>query len=231
MFVSTRKVKAITEKLRPFLLGLPPFPAIWTKSVWSEKPGADRPRRFPTPLIDARYEKVREGGVVMSQAVLVAIGLQLDNHQILAVEMANRESRSSWKDFLIRLAQTRPQRRRVGRRRRSCRPALGHPRGPVRRRFPALLRPLPATPPRSPAAQGRRRLPAGNCSLFYSRSVEDPATTSPPGSPNGARVIRGSSEFRNSRRNATSTGCRRPRRPLRNAGTGTPQRGDRGRRT
>jgi putative transposase len=47
---------------------------------------------------------VREGGVVMSQAVLIAIRIDWDGRrQILAVEMANRESRSSWKDFLLGL--------------------------------------------------------------------------------------------------------------------------------
>src|SRR3546814_16456317 len=52
----------------------------------------------------ARYEKVREGGVVGSQAVLIAIGIDWDGRrQILAVEMANRESATSWKDFLLRL--------------------------------------------------------------------------------------------------------------------------------
>ena len=57
-------------------------------------------------ILDARYEKVREGGVVASQAVLIAIGVDWDGRrQILAVEMANRESRSSWKDFLLGLRQ------------------------------------------------------------------------------------------------------------------------------
>jgi starch phosphorylase len=47
-------------------------------------------------ILDARYEKVREGGVVVSQAVLIAIGIDWDGRrQILAVEMANWESRSS----------------------------------------------------------------------------------------------------------------------------------------
>ena len=40
----------------------------------------------------------------MSQAVLIAVGIDWDGRrQILAVEMANRESRSSWKDFLLAL--------------------------------------------------------------------------------------------------------------------------------
>jgi transposase-like protein len=40
----------------------------------------------------------------MSQAVLIAIGIDWDGRrQVLAVEMANRESSSSWKEFLLGL--------------------------------------------------------------------------------------------------------------------------------
>jgi putative transposase len=47
---------------------------------------------------------VREAGVIASQAVLIAIGIDWDGRrQILAVELANRESRSSWRDFLLGL--------------------------------------------------------------------------------------------------------------------------------
>jgi transposase-like protein len=47
---------------------------------------------------------VREAGVIASQAVLIAIGIDWDGRrQILAVELANRESRSSWRDFLVGL--------------------------------------------------------------------------------------------------------------------------------
>jgi transposase-like protein len=54
--------------------------------------------------IDARYERVREAGVISSQAVLIAIGIDWDGRrQVLAVELANRESRSSWRDFLLGL--------------------------------------------------------------------------------------------------------------------------------
>ena len=49
-------------------------------------------------------EKVAEGGVVMSRAVLIAVGVDWDGRrQILGVEMPNRESRSSWKGFLLGL--------------------------------------------------------------------------------------------------------------------------------
>jgi transposase-like protein len=30
---------------------------------------------YPYLILDARYERVREGGVIMSQAVLIAIGI------------------------------------------------------------------------------------------------------------------------------------------------------------
>jgi transposase-like protein len=49
-------------------------------------------------------ERVREAGVITSQAALIAIGIDWDGRrQVLAVELANRESRSSWRDFLLRL--------------------------------------------------------------------------------------------------------------------------------
>jgi transposase-like protein len=55
-------------------------------------------------ILDAGYERVREAGVIASQAVLLAIGIDWDGRrQVLAVELANRESRSSWRDFLLGL--------------------------------------------------------------------------------------------------------------------------------
>src|SRR5438270_335900 len=59
---------------------------------------------FPYLILDARYERVREAGVIASQAVLIAIGIDWDGRrQVLAVDLANRESRSSWRDFLLGL--------------------------------------------------------------------------------------------------------------------------------
>jgi hypothetical protein len=47
---------------------------------------------------------VPEAGVIVSQAMLVAIGIDWDGRrQVLAVELAHRESRSSWRDFLLGL--------------------------------------------------------------------------------------------------------------------------------
>ena len=64
------------------------------------------PASFPRPARTAgpRYERVREAGVIRSQAVLVAVAVGWDGRRsVLGVELANRESRSSWRDFLLGL--------------------------------------------------------------------------------------------------------------------------------
>jgi transposase-like protein len=104
--VSTRKVKAITEELCGHAFSASAISDI--NKTLDESLDAFARRRleepFPYLILDARYEKVREAGVVRSAAVLIAIGIDLEGRrQVLAVEMANRESRSSWKDFLVRL--------------------------------------------------------------------------------------------------------------------------------
>ena len=104
--VSTRKVKAITEELCGHAFSASSISAINKRLDESLAAFASRPLQEPFPylILDARYEKVREGGVVMGQAVLIAVGIDWDGRrQILAVEMANRESRSSWRDFLVGL--------------------------------------------------------------------------------------------------------------------------------
>ncbi|MBO0734264.1 MAG: transposase [Methylocapsa sp.] len=55
-------------------------------------------------VLDARYEKVRVDHVSQPQAVLVAAGIDWKGRgQILGAELSNRESRSSWRDFLTGL--------------------------------------------------------------------------------------------------------------------------------
>jgi transposase-like protein len=50
-------------------------------------------------ILDTRYEKVRKAGIVITQAVPIAVGIDWDGRlQIFAVEIANRESRSASKD-------------------------------------------------------------------------------------------------------------------------------------
>jgi putative transposase len=104
--VSTRKVKAVTEMLCGHSFSASSISQINKSLDASLKAFAERRLREPYPylIVDARYERVREGGVIVSQAVLVAIGVDWEGRrQVLAVEMANRESRSSWKDFLLAL--------------------------------------------------------------------------------------------------------------------------------
>ena len=104
--VSTRKVKAITEELCGHSFSASTISAI--NKRLDESLTAFARRRLDEPfaylIIDAKYEKVRQAGVVRSCAVLVALGVDWEGRrQILAVELANRESRSSWKDFLLGL--------------------------------------------------------------------------------------------------------------------------------
>jgi transposase-like protein len=104
--VSTRKVKAITEELCGHSFSASSISAINKKLDESLAQFAGRrlSEAFPYLILDARYEKVREAGVIASQAVLIAIGVDWDGRrQVLGVELANRESRSSWRDFLIGL--------------------------------------------------------------------------------------------------------------------------------
>jgi transposase-like protein len=59
---------------------------------------------YPYLILDARYEKVREDGVITSQAVMIAIGVDWGGRRnLLAVELANRESQSSWREFCLAL--------------------------------------------------------------------------------------------------------------------------------
>ena len=104
--VSTRKVKAITEELCGHSFSASSISAMNQRLDDGLAAFAGRPlaEAFPYVILDARYERVREAGVIVSQAVLIAIGIDWDGRrQVLAVELANRESRSSWRDFLLRL--------------------------------------------------------------------------------------------------------------------------------
>jgi hypothetical protein len=99
-------VKAITEELCGHSFSASSISAMNQRLDASLAQFAGRPlaEAFPYLILDARYERVREAGVIASQAVLIAIGIDWDGRrQVLAVELANRESRSSWRDFLLGL--------------------------------------------------------------------------------------------------------------------------------
>src|ERR1700748_2177489 len=101
--VSTRKVKQVTEELVGHAFSASAISAINKRLDASLKAFCERKLKEPYPylILDARYERVREDGIIASHAVLIAIGVDWEGRrQVLAVELANRESRSSWKDFL-----------------------------------------------------------------------------------------------------------------------------------
>jgi putative transposase len=101
--VSTRKVKAITEELCGHAFSASTISEINKKLDSDLQKFAQRrlEQSYPYLVLDARYEKVRIDGVIRSQAVMIAIGIHGEGRrEILAVELANRESSSSWEDFL-----------------------------------------------------------------------------------------------------------------------------------
>jgi putative transposase len=104
--VSTRKVKAITEELCGHSFSASAVSAVVTRldDELAQSAGRRLEEASPYLILDARYERVREAGVIRSQAVLIAVGIDLDGRRsVLAVELANRESATSWRDFLLGL--------------------------------------------------------------------------------------------------------------------------------
>jgi putative transposase len=104
--VSTRKVKAVTEALCGHSFSASAISAINKSLDEALLAFAERCLSEPLPylILDARYEKVREAGIIVSQAVLVAVAVDGEGQrQIIGVDLANRESHSSWRDFLSAL--------------------------------------------------------------------------------------------------------------------------------
>jgi hypothetical protein len=81
--VSTRKVKAITEELCGHSFSASSISAMNQRLDDSLAQFAGRPlaEAFPYLILDARYERVREAGVIASQAVLIAIGIDWDGRR------------------------------------------------------------------------------------------------------------------------------------------------------
>ena len=102
----TRKVKAITEELCGHEVSASTISRMNEKLDDELDRFAKRPLSEPYPyvVLDARYERVRENGVISSRAVMIAIGIDWEGRRnILAVELANRESITSWRDFCLGL--------------------------------------------------------------------------------------------------------------------------------
>lgn len=106
--VSTRKVKAVTEELCGHAFSASTISTINGKLDEELERFACRrlEEEYPYLVLDARYERVREDGVIRQRAVLIAIGINWEGRRcVLGVELANRESASSWRDFLVALKQ------------------------------------------------------------------------------------------------------------------------------
>jgi putative transposase len=106
--VSTRKIKAVSEELCGHEFSASTISELNTR-LDDELEKFARQRlegEYPYLILDARYEKVREDGVIRSRAVLVAIGIDWEGRRrIIGVELAARESTTSWRDFLLGLKQ------------------------------------------------------------------------------------------------------------------------------
>jgi transposase-like protein len=58
----------------------------------------------PYLILDARYENVRHGGVIVRCSILVALGIRLDGRRtVLGVSVSLSEAEIHWRDFLLSL--------------------------------------------------------------------------------------------------------------------------------
>lgn len=103
--VSTRKVSKIVEELCGHQVSSTQVSACAAKldvelQLWRDRPlGA-----CPYLIFDARYEKVRHGGVLVDCAVLIALGIGHDGKRsILGVSVALSEAEAHWRAFFSSL--------------------------------------------------------------------------------------------------------------------------------
>ena len=106
--VSTRKVSAITEALCGLEVSKSQVSALTAKldaevAEWRSRLLTEE---YPYLIFDARYEKVRRGGAVVSQGVLVAIGISAAGcREVLGCWVAESESEASWGAVFLELKQ------------------------------------------------------------------------------------------------------------------------------
>ena len=66
-------------------------------NAWRQRPLGE----IPYLVLDARYEKVRHGGSVVSCAVLIAVGITPEGHRtLLGVSVSLSEAEVHWREFL-----------------------------------------------------------------------------------------------------------------------------------
>src|SRR5215207_2225195 len=104
--VSTRKVEALVQALG--IAGLSKSEVSRLAAALDDQVEAFRTRRleaaYPYLWVDARYEHVREGGRVVSMAVIVAYGVRADGvREVLGLEVGLSEDVALWRAFFQRL--------------------------------------------------------------------------------------------------------------------------------
>ena len=108
-FVSTRKVKIITEELCGLEISTMQVSRATVQpdevlQKWRERPLGEVIYLY----VDARYEKKREAGQVQDAAVLVATGITLaGERQVLGVSVSLSEYEARWKAFFERIEGSR----------------------------------------------------------------------------------------------------------------------------
>lgn len=105
--VSTRKVRDITEALCGLEISKSQVSTLAVKlddeiRQWRER---SIEKTYPYLMIDARYEKVRRGGEVLSQGVLIVVGVSTEGlREVLGVWVADSESEASWSEVFSDLS-------------------------------------------------------------------------------------------------------------------------------
>jgi transposase-like protein len=100
--VSTRKVSAIVQELCGVSVSSTQVSQCAARLDAHLKDWRERPLgTFAYLVLDARYEKVRQGGQLLDCAVLIALGIGPDGkRQILGVSAALSEAEVHWRSFL-----------------------------------------------------------------------------------------------------------------------------------
>lgn len=104
--VSTRKVRRITEELCGSDVSASTVSRLVRRldedlAAWRNR---RLPEAYPYLVVDARYERVRQGGRITSQGVLLMVGISAGGQRdIIGVTLANTESEPSWTEALREL--------------------------------------------------------------------------------------------------------------------------------
>ncbi len=104
--VSTRKVRNVVETLcgssvSKNLVSTLSRELDETTSQWRQRP---LEREYAYLIVDARYEDIREGGMVISRAVLMAMGVDYGgDRDILSLDIGDSENELEWAEVFQRL--------------------------------------------------------------------------------------------------------------------------------